>query len=127
MNTGFLLDISWATWAWEIFRKIVYFLEKESYEQKPLELIEQEENYLEITNPLSWEIYKIDNNIDINSQQIKLNYSTNIKHNNHIWFVDWKELKKDFWSLEKWAHEVLIKLYLDWTMVSEVKNKIKVE
>ena len=120
--------VSWASWAWEIFKSIVNYLEKD-WEKSEINKIEKENiNYLEITSPLDSSKYKLDPNKEKNTQKIKLEFSTNLVYDKYKWFSNNKEIKSDFLLLEIWNQEIKIVLYdKDWKIINEQKNMIYVE
>lgn len=120
--------VSWASWAWEIFKGIVDYLEKDNYES-PIDKIEKNPiSYLEITSPLNNSKYKIDFLKPKNTQKIKLDFSTNLTYDNYKWFVNDKEIKDNFLSIDSWYKLIKIILYdKDGKILKEEKSKIYVE
>ncbi len=112
--------VSWATWAGEIFSKIVRTLEKPW--NKPEEAIIKKKwiNYLEITSPLSWSKFKINRYISKDIQQIILRYTTSLKHDSHYWILDWNRIYIDSLNLTKWHHNLILKvLSSTWVLESD--------
>lgn len=117
--------VSWATWAWEIFKSIVDYLENNDIESNKKILEKDNIIYLEITSPLNWSKYQIDNNKENYSQKIKLDFSTNLTYDNYKWYVNWEEQKDNFINLKKWGLEIIIKLYdINHNIVWEQKSSI---
>jgi len=120
--------VSWASGAWEIFKNVVDYLEKD-WEKSDIKKIEKENiNYLEITSPLNNSKFKIDNFKPQNTQKIKLDFSTNLVYDNYKWFVNNTEIKDNFILLETWNKEIKIILYdKNWNIIKEEKNWIFIE
>ena len=120
--------VSGASWAWEIFKNIVDYLEQD-WDQSEIKKIEKENiNYLEITSPLNNSKYKIEKKKENNTQKIKLEFSTSLVYDKFKWFVNNNEIKWDFYPLENWQKEVKIILYdKDWKIVKEETSWISVE
>jgi len=89
--------VSWSTWAWEIFRNIVYELENEK--NIPKTIIQKKKNidYLEIISPLNKSTYKINKSRPLNTQKISLDFKTNIVYDAFKWFINNKPFKINFW------------------------------
>jgi len=100
--------VSWATWAWEIFRKIISHLEEKYWENEIFisekfspwaslsfwATAKNLESQFKITSPLSWTVYKKENFLSDEEQKIKLDFfSWKIFDEKKI-FYDWKEI---FW------------------------------
>lgn len=139
--------VSWATWAWEIFKKIVENIETEFeifdsslaseslsnleamqpwyYEAKNSKKnIDQNRDkwlwnkYLQITSPLNWSVYKIDKNENIENQKIKLDFSSNTNFSDKKWFINWEEFRDNFWMLKKWNHKIEIITFDSWEEIA---------
>jgi hypothetical protein len=124
----YMKGVSWATWAWEIFKEIVNYLEKNNNEYKKEKIIynKSNEKFLEIISPLNNSIYKIEKNKPTNISQIKLEYKTNIKYTNKKWFLDNIEIKNNFINLKKWNHVIKIQLFNNWKIIKEKKSYIEI-
>ena len=121
--------VSWATWAGEIFSKIVKYLEptEQNFENKKIIFEQKKEiNFLEIISPLNKSVYKIDNTKPKNVSQIKLDFSTNIDYDEKKWFINNKKINSTFLKLQKWTFEIKIILYKNWEKVSEKVSRIEV-
>jgi membrane carboxypeptidase/penicillin-binding protein PbpC len=94
--------VSWVSWAWEIFKSIVYELENNNYKVKNNKLNNNNDTFLEITNPLDWWIYQINKFKPINIQNIKLDFKTNI-----VYFI------YQNWNIQKNYH-IIIKFCQLW-------------
>lgn len=103
--------VSWASWAWEIFKNIVDYLEKEQNTSETIKIEKNKKNYLEITSPLSNSIYKIDQTKPIETQKIKLDFSTDLNYSSYKWFINNNEIKDNFINIESWQKEIKIQLY----------------
>lgn len=120
--------VSGASWAWEIFKNIVDYLEKDWWKSEIKKIEKENINYLEITSPLNNSKYKINKNKEKNTQKIKLEFSTSLIYYKYKWFIDSKEIKEDFFVLEPWSKEVKLVLYdKEWKILEEEKNWINVE
>jgi penicillin-binding protein 1C len=122
--------VSWATWAGEIFKKIVEKLEpvEENFEDKKI-IFSQEnrEEFLEITSPLNNSIYKIDLTKPKHINKIKLDFTTNINYDEIKWFKNNKQINSNFIDLEKGTFEIKVILYKDWEIIWEKVNGIDIE
>ncbi len=119
--------VSWATWAWEIFKNIVDYLEKNNWINEASKIEKNSISYLEITSPLNWSKYQIDLNKPKNTQKIKLDFSTNLVYDNYKWFINWEENKSDYIELISWEKEVKIFLYREWKIIWEEKILIYIQ
>ncbi len=119
--------VSWSTWAWEIFKNIVNYLEKEDQISEKIIYNTNKQQYLKIISPLDKSTYKIDKSKPQSVQQIKLDFDTNIEYNNYKWFVNNIEFKKDFFNLEQWMFEIKLKLYNFWKIIKEDVWIIEIE
>lgn len=120
--------VSGASWAWEVFRNIVYYLEPDDVEQKPKEENKEVlEKYLEITSPLQNSIYTIDKQKPLNSQSIKIEFSTNYDYDKIFYIVDDEILKNEFWNIKLWFHKIQVKLMKNWSIIETKETNIKVE
>lgn len=103
--------VSGATGAGEIFRSIVYFVEKEKSTSNVIHLDDQKKEYLEITSPLDKSTYKIDLTKPLSSQAIKLESMTNIAYTKQIWKVDWNVFSSPMLPLKKGVHVIETELF----------------
>jgi len=122
-----MMWVSGATWAWDIFRKIVYFLEKESINSQAVVLKKEDKKYLYITSPLYWNEFKIDNFIPIEKQNIKLSFKTNIDYDEKIWYLNDKKMNWDFLNIMNLKIKNVLKiiLYKWWQIVWNDEVKIE--
>lgn len=88
--------VSGATGAGDIFRKIVYELDNKETKSNIVSLEKNTEKYIRIISPLDKNVFKINPSIPINTQDIKLNFSTNIDYDSFIWYLNWEKVGKDF-------------------------------
>lgn len=88
--------VSGATGAGDIFRKIVYELDNKETKSNIVSLEKNTEKYIKIISPLDKNVFKINPSIPINTQDIKLNFSTNIDYDSFIWYLNWEKVGKDF-------------------------------
>jgi hypothetical protein len=80
--------VSGATGAGDIFRKIVYELDNKETKSNIVFLEKNTEKYIKIISPLDKNVFKINPSIPINTQDIKLNFSTNIDFDSFIWYLN---------------------------------------
>lgn len=120
--------VSWATWAWEIFWKIVRNLEKtNSYTKLNNSSETISNNYLEITSPLNWEKYKINEYTQLENQKIKLDFSSNYQFNEYIWYLDDKKTESKFIILTPGKHKIRLELIYDWKIIISGETNYEVE
>ena len=125
----YMKGVSWATWAGEIFSKIVKYLEpaEQNFENKKIIFEQKKEiNFLEIISPLNKSTYKIDWTKPKNISQIKLDFSTNIDYDEKKWFINNKKINSNFFNLQKWTFEIKIILYKNWEKVLEKNSRIEI-
>jgi len=92
--------VSGATGAGEIFRRIVYALEKTEEQQYPKKSKAEKQSYLIITNPLEGSLYREESREDKgNEQQIQLRFKTNISYDTTYWIFDGTKTGSDFIDL----------------------------
>ncbi|MDD3302066.1 MAG: transglycosylase domain-containing protein [Candidatus Gracilibacteria bacterium] len=103
--------VSGASGAGEIFKNIVDYLEKEQNTSETIKIEKNKKNYLEITSPLSNSIYKIDQTKPIETQKIKLDFSTDLNYSSYKWFINNNEIKDNFINIESGQKEIKIQLY----------------
>ncbi len=104
--------VSGATWAWEIFSRIVNFLETNTLENKIVNIKKNSLPFLKIISPLNWDVFKIDQFKSKNIQKIKLNFSTNIDFDKFEWLLNNEKLKWDFISvMNEWVYKLKIQLF----------------
>ncbi|EKD66225.1 MAG: 1A family penicillin-binding protein [uncultured bacterium (gcode 4)] len=117
--------VSWATGAGEIFSKIVNFLEKDNTSDNSINLTKNTRKYLEITNPLDNEKYKIDEFVPSDAQKIKLEFSTNMAYDSYFWTLNNKKISSQFINLTNWKHILKINLEKNWEIIKE--NEVSFE
>ncbi len=117
--------VSWTSWAGDIFRKIVYLLEKEDQDTNAIIYDSSELEYLDIISPLDGSIYK--QGIIQQRNQVKLGFKTNINFNNYAWEVNWKLYDADFLDLEAWNHDIKISIFQNWKLIGSESSRIVVE
>jgi membrane carboxypeptidase/penicillin-binding protein PbpC len=121
--------VSWATWAWEIFREIVDYLEPEDdnyYDKKIVIPKDNKTDFLEIISPLDESVYKIDSNKPKNVSQIKLDFKTNIDYDDYKWLINNNELDSNFLNTSEWNFEVKIELYKNWELIWHKISNIEI-
>ncbi len=122
--------VSWATWAWEIFSKIVKYLEPANSNLSKEAVIfnqEKKERFIEIISPLNNSVYKIDPTKPKNISKIKIEFKTNLNYDKVEFYKNNKKLKSNFLSLEKWIFEIKVILYKNWKKIWEKNSTITVE
>lgn len=117
--------VSWASWAWEIFRKIIFHLEEKFWENE--EFISEnfsdenknfsDKNFFKITSPLSWTVFKKEEFLSDEQQKIKIDFFAGKNFDEKKIFYDWEEVFWDFLDLEIWRHEVEILFFEGWVEV----------
>lgn len=110
--------VSWATWAWEIFGRIVRYLEKPNKWAPKIDTTKNTKPYLQITTPLDWQRYQIDKYISVDKQKVKLEFSTNISYDKYFWFLDNSKVSDNFIDLKIWKHNLNLELMKDWEIVN---------
>lgn len=80
--------VSGASGAGEIFRNIVYYLEKNDTTPQVVTLGENDKKYLEISSPLSGSKFQIDTRKPLSSQAIGLKFLTNMDYKRVIWKIN---------------------------------------
>ena len=109
-------NVSWATWAWWIFRKIVYLLEKEKSNWIETFYKFKSENFIKITKPLNWVNFKIKEHQNF----IKFDFKTNIEYDSYDIIVNGQQIPSSDIYLEKWTNqEAKIIIYKDSEIVWE--------
>lgn len=103
--------VSWVTWAWKIFREIVYYLEHNFYQPKEILLDWEDINFVKVTSPINMSIYNIDNSIPSNKQEIKLEFESNIEYDSLSRDLNWKKINLDTIDLNSWDNLLTITLY----------------
>lgn len=84
--------VSWATWAWNIFKKIINYLSKWKNEDQIIpKFSDKKVEYLEIIKPLNFTTFKKENFL----QKTYLDFKTNIEYDEHKWFLNDKEVKNN--------------------------------
>ena len=111
--------VSGATWAWDIFRKIVYELDNKETKSNLISLDKENKDYITITSPLDKNVFEINPSIPLKNQDIKLSFSTNINYDNKKWFLDNKEITWDFLNIKKLGERNIVKveIYKDWKII----------
>ncbi len=120
--------VSWATWAWEIFSKVIKFLEPEENDfiRKKVVYKDKKINFLKIISPLDGSVYQIDEFTPRDYQAIKIKFETDINYDTKKIFINKKEYKKDIWQLKKWEFLFEIVLYKNNIEIKKQKSFIKV-
>ncbi len=111
--------VSGATWAWDIFRKIVYELDNTETKSNIVNLGKNTQKYINIISPLDKSVFEINPSIPLKNQDIKLSFSTNIDYDNLKWFLDNKEITWEFLNIEKLNKKNLVKveIYKNWEII----------
>ncbi|EKE28763.1 MAG: 1A family penicillin-binding protein [uncultured bacterium (gcode 4)] len=110
--------VSWATWAWEIFSRIVRNLEASWVRRIETSMTLNSKKYLEISSPLPNQLFKINKYLPSDKQKIKLSFSTNYKHEKAIWQLDGKNIDSDFLELSVWKHILYLSIMQDWNVIA---------
>ncbi len=123
---AFMKWVSGATGAWEIFSRIVYALESDTINQLPTKLENKEKQYLEITAPLPKSIFAYDASKSLDSQKIKLSYSTNIEYDSLSWLLDGKNIPTNFIAPIPGKHTIELVLIKDGDIIKRQKQDFEV-
>ncbi len=118
--------VSWASWAWEIFKNIVNYLEENDDSREKIVYEDNKYKYVEIVSPLDKSIYKIEE-LRKDNQEIKLDFETNVDFDYYKWYINWEEYNKDFFKLERWSFEIKLVLYENWKEIKDISSNILVE
>jgi penicillin-binding protein 1C len=120
--------VSWASWAWEIFKAIIKFLEPENDKIKEKIIFKNKKiNFLEIISPLNKSIYEIDKSKKIENQKIKIKFETDIDFDDKKIYINNKVYKEKFWTLKKWNFLFEIILYKSNKEIKRKKSLIIVK
>lgn len=111
-NWSEMMWVSGATWAWEIFRKIVYALDNNDIKSDIISLDKESQKYINITSPLDKNTFEVNNSIPLKSQEIKLSFSTNIDFDYKKWSLNKKEVNWKFINIDLLNDKNLLKLEL---------------
>lgn len=126
----YMKGVSWATWAWEIFSKIVKKLEPvDSNSNKKAIIYKKNKNipFLEITSPLHKSTYKIDHTKPQSLWKIQLQFETNIEYDTQKWFINNESIPSNFIEISPWISEIKIILYKNNKKIIEKISVIEVE
>lgn len=104
--------VSGATWAWDIFRKIVYELDNQEIKPNIISLEKDTQKYTKIISPLDKSVFEIIPSIPLKNQEIKLSFSTNIDYDKDIWYLNWEKIEKNFINVEDIKTENTLELNL---------------
>ncbi|MDD5376744.1 MAG: transglycosylase domain-containing protein [Candidatus Gracilibacteria bacterium] len=118
--------VTGATGAGEIFRRIVYALEKKVEEQAPTKPQIQEQEYLTITNPLEDSLYR-QTGKDTEKERIQLRFETNIPYDTAQWVLDGRKTDTEFIEPTPGNHIIEIILMKDGSITRKEKNTFRVE
>ncbi len=119
--------VTWATGAWEIFRRIVYALEQTETQKSPEKLHSNTQGYLTITNPLEGSLYKREPGKDVDKQKIRLHFETNIPYDTSYLLLDEEKIAGDFISLTPGNHTVKVILIRNGAIVEKTENTFIVQ
>ncbi len=120
--------VSWASWAGEIFRAVIEYLEPENEKLKQKIIFKNKKiNFLEIISPLNKSIYEIDNFKNIENQKIKIDFQTDINYDNKKIYINNNVYKQNFWTLKKGNFLFEIVLYKNNKEIKRKKSIILVK
>lgn len=107
--------VSWATWAGEIFGSIVRYLEKTTENNQKINISKNKKDYLEITFPLEWQVFKIDNTKSLEIQKIKPEFRSNLEYDSFKWRItnsknEEIKVKNSLFGLKVWKYSIKISL-----------------
>ncbi|MEF2175110.1 MAG: transglycosylase domain-containing protein, partial [Candidatus Absconditabacteria bacterium] len=112
--------------AGEIFKKIVYLLEKNQFDTKPIDIKPQGDKFLKIVNPLNNSIYKINEYRKINQQVVKLDIETNFQYDQVIWTVDGDLIKDGLWQLDLGKHLIKVTIFDGENLIAQDESFVEV-
>ena len=121
-NGAFMKGVSGATGAGEIFSRIVYALEPQSIEQKPISLEKPKKQFLEILSPLPGSVFMTSRLQPEASQRIKLTFRSNYEYDAVSWLLDGKKTPEDFILPKPGSHTIECVLLKDGSIVASAKN-----
>lgn len=99
--------VSWASWAWNIFKKIVYLLSNWKTQELNSPIFSDKTlNYLEIINPLNYTIYK--------KSELKENitpeFKTNFEYKYFNWILNWEKLENNKIEIKNLKEKNILKI-----------------
>lgn len=106
--------VSGATGAGGIFRKIVYFLESEEYQNEPVYYEKNSLPYVSITNPIDGSIYALQDTVET----IHPTFSSNLEYDTVRWLIDWQRVSEENIPLLLGSHTLQIELLRDGEMIA---------
>lgn len=118
-NGSEMLWVSGASWAWDIFRKIVYALDNTDSNSKIVSLDKNSLSYIKIISPLNNSVYEMNDSIPVKNQKIKLNFSSNLIYDRIVWYVDNKVFEWDFLGIENiWKNTTIqVQAFKSWVLI----------
>jgi hypothetical protein len=69
-----------------------------------------QEKYLEITSPLQNSVYSIDKQKPLDSQSIKIEFSTNYDYDKVFYIINDEILENEFWKIKSGTHKIQVKI-----------------
>ncbi len=118
--------VSGATWAWEIFAKIVYALEPEETIPEIHESKKESLPFLTITSPLGGSVYERDPLKVESLQEIALRFRTNVSYDKVNWTINGKPIEKENFTLYPGIYIFEIALQKDGKNIASEKSSITV-
>lgn len=99
--------VSWASWAWNIFKKIVYLLSNWKTQELNSPIFSDKTlKYLEIINPLNYTIYK--------KSELKENitpeFKTNFEYKYFNWILNWEKLENNKIEIKNLKEKNILKI-----------------
>lgn len=119
--------VTGATGAGEIFRRIVYALERKEQLQTPVKLSGKEQSYLTITNPLKGSLYRKEAEKALEKQKIRLHFETNMAYDSSYWMLDGVQISGDFIDLIPGRHSIEVILLQNGRILKQEKSTFQVE
>lgn len=104
--------VSGATWAGDIFRKIVYALDTRENQSNIVNLEKEQKQYVKIISPLDKSVFTYNPSIPKIAQDIKLEISSNIDYDKKLWFLNEKQLENDFINIDDLQEKNILKVEL---------------
>jgi len=119
--------VSWASGAWDIFKKIVYELEQKHHTQDFIPQTKTKtQDYLRISSPFNNSKYQIDSSIPTEQQAIKLEFFTNLDYDKFQRYQNNIPITTQALPIQKWSFTISLKLFKDSKLIKTQSSKITI-